>query len=525
MTHAETRVRPQTTPGLRGLLDPARPSHKWYLAATVSLSGFLVGMSQMAVQVALPQIMTGFGLDLDHAQWVITAYTIAGALVVPAVGWLGQRLGNRRLYFLSLLVFLTTSTLCAFAWSGPALIALRLLQGLGGGSIAPMTMTFLSGVFPPDQRGRAMGFFGMGQTAGPILGTALGGYLTEYLSWRMVFLINTVPGVLCLAMVLLVLPNLRDEGKPTFDGLGLLSLATMLVSLLVALSQGHREGWDAPFIQRLFVVAVVAFVAFLVRELSSAAPLIDLRLYTNRTFAAVSGLMLLFFMAFTGSTFLQVILVQRLLDYTPAQAGFVLLPGSLALALSFPLAGRVADKCDRRLLMLVALSIITLASYLFTFVSLERPLSWIIGLVLLRYSSGSFVYAPLMASALAHLPADKVRMGSGLLNLMQNGLGNTLGLALMTTVLQHRLAYHSSLLDQQQTLSVLGWRETLGPVRELVQQSGATGALGEMQVLALVQRHLEQQAAVAAYQDCFLLVTLLCLASMPLVLLIWKPRT
>jgi MFS transporter, DHA2 family, multidrug resistance protein len=317
MTYAQLRVRPQTTLGLRGFLDPARPSHKWCLAATVSLSGFLVGMSQMAVQVALPQIMTGFGLYPDHAQWVITAYTIAGALVVPAVGWLGQRLGNRRLYFLSLLVFLTTSTLCAFAWSGTALITLRILQGLGGGSIAPMTMTFLSGVFPPDQRGRAMGFFGMGQTAGPILGTALGGYLTEYLSWRMVFLINTVPGVLCLVMVLLVLPNLRDEGKPTFDGFGLLSLATMLVSLLVALSQGHREGWDAPFIQRLFVVAGVAFVAFLVRELSSADPLIDLRLYTNRTFAAVSGLMLLFFMAFTGSTFLQVILVQRLLDYTP----------------------------------------------------------------------------------------------------------------------------------------------------------------------------------------------------------------
>jgi DHA2 family multidrug resistance protein len=175
--------------------------------------------------------------------------------------------------------------------------------------------------------------------------------------------------------------------------------------------------------------------------------------------------------------------------------------------------------------MLVALSVIALASYLFTFVSLERSLSWLIGLVLLRYSCGSFVYAPMMASALAHLPPAKVRMGSGLLNLMQNGLGNTLGLALMTTVLQYRLAYHSSLLDQQQALSALSWHETLGPVRELVQQSGATGALGEMQVLALVQRHLEQQAAVAAYQDCFLLVTLLCLASIPLVLLIRKPRT
>ena len=523
MTPHKAQAQPRTMPGLGELLDPARPSHKWWIATTVCLSGFLVCMSQMAVQIALPQIMTGFGLDLDEAQWIVTAYTIAGALVVPTVGWLGQRLGNRTLYLLSLLIFLTTSTLCAFAWSGTSLIAFRILQGLGGGAIAPMTMTFLSGVFPPQQRGRAMGIFGMGQTAGPILGTALGGYLTEYLSWRTVFFVNTAPGVLCLALVLLVLPNVREEGKPGLDVAGLLSLAVMLVSLLVALSQGHREGWDAPRIQHLFVVAGVAFITFLICEVSSATPLVDLRLYTNVTFAAISVIMLLFFMAFTGSTFLQVILVQRLLDYTPAQAGLVLLPGSLVLALSFPLAGRAADKCDRRLLMLGALSLVALASYLFTSVSLERPLSWIIWLVLLRYGCGSFVYAPLMAAALAQLPPEKVRMGSGLLNLMQNGLGNTLGLALMTTVLQHRLTYHSSLLDQQQTFASLSWGEVLGPVRALVQQTGAVGPLGETQVLALLQQHLHQQATVAAYQDCFLLVTFLCLASMPLVLLVRKP--
>jgi DHA2 family multidrug resistance protein len=220
-----------------------------------------------------------------------------------------------------------------------------------------------------------------------------------------------------------------------------------------------------------------------------------------------------------------VILVQRLLDYTPAQAGLVLLPGSLALALSFPLAGRLADKYDRRVIMLGALSIFALSSYLFTFLSLDRPLSWIIGLVLLRYSCGSFVYAPITATALAQLAPERVRMGSGLLNLMQNGLGNTLGLALITTVLQRRLVYHSSMLDQQQAFSALSWEEILVPVRALIQHTGATGPLGEAQVLALLQRHLDQQAAVAAYQDCFMLVTFLSLACMLLVLLLRKPAT
>src|SRR5713226_6631199 len=130
MARPDATALPQPGPRTGGLLDPARPSHRWWVAVTVTLSGFLVTMSQSAVQVALPQIMTVFGLNLEHAQWIVTAYTIAGALVVPAVGWLGHRLGNRTLYLLSLLVFLTTSALCAFAWSGTSLIAFRIVQGL-----------------------------------------------------------------------------------------------------------------------------------------------------------------------------------------------------------------------------------------------------------------------------------------------------------------------------------------------------------------------------------------------------------
>jgi DHA2 family multidrug resistance protein len=292
----------------------------------------------------------------------------------------------------------------------------------------------------------------------------------------------------------------------------------------VALSQGQREGWDAPFIQRLFVVAGVALVTFIACELWAEHPLVDLRVYNNMTFSAVSVLILMFFMSFTASTFMQLILMQRLLDYTPAQTGLVLLPGSLVLSLGFPLAGRVADRFDRRIILLCALSIFALSSYLFTCLSLDWPLSWMVWLVMLRFSCGSFAYAPMTATALSQLSPEKVRMGSGLVNLMQNGLGNTLGLAMVTTVLQRRLTYHSSALDQQQAFSSLSWGEILLPVHELVQQAGATGQLEEMQVQMLVQQHLEQQATVAAYQDGFRVVTLLCLASMPLVLLLRKPR-
>ena len=136
---------------LGGLLDPTRPSHRWWVVTTVMVSGFLVSMSQTAVQVALPQIMTVFGLDLEHAQWIVTAYVIAGAVLVPAVGWLGNWLGNRTFYVLCLCLFVINSALCALSWSGSSLIAFRILQGLGGGPISPMTMMFLSNVFPPEQ--------------------------------------------------------------------------------------------------------------------------------------------------------------------------------------------------------------------------------------------------------------------------------------------------------------------------------------------------------------------------------------
>lgn len=504
------------------LISPQRPSYKWWVAGTVMLSSFMVVVNTSTVNVTLPPMMTAFGLNLDQAQWVITAYMIAGAALIPTVGWLGNWLGNRNLFLLSLFVFLSGSALCGLAWSGSTLILFRVLQGIGGGPITPMVMVFLSTVFPERQRGLAMGLYGMASAFGPAVGPVLGGYVTEHLSWRMVFYMNILPGLVCVVLVLLVIPNSRETFRRSLDIPGLLTLVAFLVSLLIALTQGHRQGWDSPYIQRLLLTAVVSFIAFVCLELLRKEPLVELRLYANLAFAGVSLAMLITSMTFWGTGFLQTILLQRLLDYTPAQAGYIVMPGALILAVMMLVAGRLADKVDRRWIVWGGLAMFVLGSYWFSFLTLERPMRWIIWMIAWRYAAIPFIFTPMNTASLLLLPPDKVRMGSGLVNLLQQGVGGTLGLALMTTLLQQRTAVHTTLLDQHQTLSSLPWGDVLGSVQDVISQAGDVGALVDVKAWALVYQHLLQQAAVTAYQDCFVLLAAMSAMIMPLMFFLRK---
>jgi DHA2 family multidrug resistance protein len=386
-------------------------------------------------------------------------------------------------------------------------------------------MVLLSDVFPERQRGLAMGLYGTAGAFGPAVGPVLGGYVTEYLSWRVVFYVNIVPGIICMALALLVIPNVRETVKRSLDLGGLVTMSVFLVSLLMALNQGQRHGWESPVIQRLFVIAAVAFVAFLGFELTRTEPLVELRLYKNLPFALVSLAVFITAMSFWGTNFLQTILLQRLLDYTPAQVGYVIFPGAMALACTMVWAGRLADKLDRRCLALCGLGAFALASYWFSCLTLDRSMSWVTWMIVARYLSVGFVFTPINTASLLLLPKDKVRMGSGLIDILQHGLGGTMGLALMTTTLQQRTAVHVSLLDQQQSVLALDWGEALAPAQALVAQAGEVGPMVDVTALAMLQRHLVQQATVAAYQDCFLLVVALCLIVMPLVVFLRRRET
>src|SRR5437870_9447541 len=258
------------------------------------------------------------------------------------------------------------------------------------------------------------------------------------------FVLNVVPGVLCLALVFLVIPILQERVQRSLELAGLVTLVVFLVSLLVALSQGHREGWDAAYIQRLFVIAAVAFVAFVATELYRQEPLVELRLYKNVAFAIISVAVLLNSMCGWGSGFLQTILLQRLLDYTPAQAGFVILPGALGMACTTLLAGRLTDKLDRRYVMLFGLGMFIVTSYWFSFLTLDQPMSWVLWMTVWRYISMGLLFTPMNTAALATLPPEKMRMWSGLLTSVKLVIGGRLRIAGLTTMLQPRTAYSAT---------------------------------------------------------------------------------
>ena len=508
--------------GLRVGVTPDNPSYKWWVAGTIMLNVFTVMMNTATASLALPSIMTSLSMSLDEAQWIMTAYMIASAVLIPTVGWLGNVLGNRNLLLLSLVVFIVGSVLCGMAWSGSSLIAFRILQGMGGGPVMPMALMFVTQAFPPQRRGLAVGLYTLGISCAPVVGPVLGGYITEYIHWRMIFYVNLLPGLAGLLLVLLVLPQTREKVRRQLDAPGLIALATFLVSLLLALSLGRRYGWDSSFIQRSFVIAGVALVALVAIELNRKQPLVELRLLANPAFAAAMVAVLITTMAFYVNTFLQVYMLQLMFDYTPAQAGRIILPGTLTVAVVTVFAGRLTDLIDRRMVIIAGLGLFAVACYASSFVSLQSPMSWIVWMIVLRYFTLGFVYAPITGATLAVLPPEQVRMGSGLISLVQSGLAGALGLATMTTVLQRRTTYYSGMLGQDQADLSLPWFDVVAPVRHLLHSAGETIATLTNGSMAMLQQHLIQQASVAAYQDCFAMISL-CLLAAPLILTL-RPR-
>ena len=501
---------------LRAGINPESPSYKWWVAGTVMLNVLAVLLNIAATSMALPSIMTTLSMSLDEVQWVITAYMIASAVVIPTVGWLGNVLGNRNLLLVSVALFVIGSVLCGLAWNGSTLIAFRILQGMGGGPVLPMALLFVTQAFPPPQRGLAVGLFALGGSGGLVIGPLLGGYLTEYVHWRMVFYVNLIPGLIGILLILLTLPQSREKERRKLDAPGLIALVSFLVSLLLALSLGRRHGWDSAFIQRCLVIAAAAFVALVAIELSRKQPLIELRLLANPAFAAAVAVVLVSFMAFYCTIFLQPLMLQRLFDYEPLRAGLLILPGSLAMAVTMVVIGRLIDSVDRRVVIVSSLGLFALSCHASSFLTLEHPASWLVWTNAARYFAMGMMYAPVVGAAMAALPPEQVRMGSGMVSLVQSGLAPALGLTVMTTVLQQRKTYYSGMLAQEQVVSSLPWSDVVTPVRAVLHSAGETVATLTNGSMAMLQHHLVQQASVAAYQDFFLVMSL-CLVVVPLI--------
>jgi EmrB/QacA subfamily drug resistance transporter len=502
------KTRPVDTPALP---TPSANYH-WWVTASIMLGAFIVIVDGMIVNIALPKIMSSFGVDVLKIRWVATAYMLASAVMMPATGWLGQRFGNKNLYLLALAWFVLASGLCGAAWSIDALIAFRVFQGIAGGVVMPLSMAITFEVFPEDKRALGISLWGLGASLGPAIGPTLGGYLTEYLNWRFIFYVNLPVGAIALLSTWFILRPSRHETRSPFDPLGFFTMATFLVALLLALSDGQREGWQSSYILSLFAIFAVALVGFVAIELLRQHPLVDLRLFANSTFAI--GILLglsLGAMAY-GSTFLIPLFTEDIMDYSVLRSGVAMLPGALIVVFIMPLVGWLTDRMEASYLIIVGLLVFAVFTYCMSRLD-PRVTFWTIALyTVLRGAGLGFVFPPWMARSLKTIPLEKSRMASGMLN-VTIGVGAAFGIAITATLLERYQMFRQAAYAEEQWLTSQGTQLALTGLHGLAVKLGQIGWEANAMARFLLQRLVAREALIGAFSDCFIILGLVALVT------------
>ncbi|MGE3539690.1 MAG: DHA2 family efflux MFS transporter permease subunit [Candidatus Tectimicrobiota bacterium] len=485
------------------------PNRERWLATTSLLLGMVsFTIAIMVANVILPQLMTSLRADLDQVQWVLTGSGIAQTVVMPMVGWLSSFVGRRTLYLSSLAVFCAGSMLSGLAWSIESLIVFQALSGLGVGLMQPLIAAILYQIFPPEQRGLALGLSMVGWSFGPAIGPILGGYLVEAFSWRAAFYVSLPLGIAGLISAWVWLPTMPRPGRQAMDRYGLLTLTIALVSLSMALTQGRREGWDSSYIMTLFALGTTAVLLFLLIEWRSTMPLVDLRLFRYSQFTLAAVVLLLSTATFRGTGVLTIVFAQQVLDLTPLAVGWLLLPGNLVYGVAVIVAGRLADKLHPSIMTITGL--VWFAGGFFWFADINETVSTLAFILLLTFRLGSYgiVGPPNNLSAMQGLPEERIVMASGVFTLLRS-IAGTLGAALSVTLYEQRYFSLLQRFAESHDPSALGLQHDA--VTTMQQILGATGAVATdlaTQTAVILQQRLVASATTTAYQDFFLLVAL-----------------
>jgi EmrB/QacA subfamily drug resistance transporter len=328
--------------------------YRWVVLGIVMMGTFMAILDASIVNVALPHMMSAFGVNRDQIEWVSTAFMLASAVAMPLVGWLAARMGHKRLYLISLGLFTAGSAACALAWSLDAMIVARVIQAVGGGAIQPVGMAIVSDLFAPHERGRALGIWGTGIMVGPALGPTLGGYLTDLFNWRVIFSVNLPFGVLTLLFGLAYMKRDKLDGiRRSFDFWGFSFLSLALIAGLLGLSNGQDEGWTSSYVSTCAALATVGLILFLAVESAVEHPLLDLGLFRIRNFSASMSLAIFRAVGLFGGVFLLPIFLENLVGYTTIQTGLWMMPGAVSVGVMMPIAGRLADRYPPRWLVIV----------------------------------------------------------------------------------------------------------------------------------------------------------------------------
>ena len=488
-TSATSEGTAQATAGSRqatGLVNA--DNYKWWVLVAAIFGAFVSILDATVVNTALPRIQVAFGTDLHAASYVATAYTLSQGVIISISGYLANRYGVKRVYLISLVLFTIGSALCGIAWSMPVLILFRVLQGAGGATLLPLSITLVFGAFPPEQRGLANGVFGIPVLAAPAFGPALGGYIAQYIDWRWIFYINVPIGIIGVILGWRVLRESQVQHDLHFDWRGFLILAPGLGLLLYGLSNLSYDGWNSLLtVSGPTVIALILLVIAVPVELRVREPLLDLRLFTGRNFLVGNIIIWVATVGLFGATFLLPQYLQVLRGLTPSASGLLLMPQGLAAIVGTVISGALYNRLGARVLVIMGAVAITLDTYfLSTLSTLNSNITLFIPLLIVRGLALPFLTQTTNTLALNEISNRGLAGANTVLNITRSVV-SSLAVAVLINILQSQRIAHQAALS-------------------------ASGAAAS--------RVIQQQALALAYQDIYLLTAIVTIPLLFLPLLL-----
>lgn len=488
---------------------------KWLITLTVMLPTFIEIMDTSVVNVTLDHIRGTMSTGIDESAWAITSYITANAIVMPMSDWLSRLFGRKRYLMFSVALFTTSSFLCGLSWSLNSLIFFRVLQGVGGGALVPLSQAILFETFSEQERGKAMGVFGVGATVAPSIGLPLGGWIADNWTWRWIFYINLPIGIISILMILAYIkdPHYMKIEKQKIDILGISLLVIGLAALQIVLDRGQREDWfSSDFILILSIICVVSLVLLVVRELSINNPIIDLRVFKNVSFSSGTIVTFVTFFSMMSLFVLTPVYVQNLLGYTATLAGMVMMPQGLIMMLSLGAAGALSSKVNPKFLLVFGLFIFAYsASKMAGFNTTTDFQTVVLAMCSLGIGAG-FVFVPLSILCFTGIGNEKMGNATALWNLLRN-IGGSIGIAVIMTFLSRGAQIHQQYLVDHMTLLDKGFRLMLERVTPLLDLKGYAGSAE-----GTIYAELVRQAMMLSFMDVYYLLMFMMLAVIPLVI-------
>lgn len=494
------------------------PFYKWIVLGNIMIGTFMAVLDSTVVNTGLPVIMGTLGADINVAEWVLTGYMLSMASILPAAGWLSERFGYKKIYFLALLVFTAGSFMCGNSSTIEELIFWRVIEGFGCGMLLPVGMAIVSDVFPPEQRGTALGFWSVASAASVSFGPTIGGYLVDYMDWNYIFFVNIPVGIFALIVTAIVQKEHVKGNKVPFDIPGFITSAIFLPVFMYGLSEVNSStnsmGWNSPVVLGAMWVSAVTFVLFLYFEFTVKVPLINLRLFADKDFAISNLALFIFGVGMFGSTFLIPLYLQDNLGYTALQAGMFFMPVGIVQGIASPLAGKLMQKVNPKIFIISGLLLMAASFYMNFFLSFLTEKWYIMFSLYLRGLGMGILFTPLLTLSLVNIRNKDMAQASSITNIIRQ-MGGSFGVAIFSHLLTGRTAFHTQRYSEALNYTGDAYHQTVSSLSQFMEH--AAGKLpGEVHRLAesLIFRHIDLEAYISAINDDFFIafiVTLLCI--------------